>query len=73
MSRETFLMKIKEHVKCNKNGTRLISVSNVFNDMEEYEKSVCKEFFKWINKFEELGYTEKGINFYVNSFLHSRK
>lgn len=29
------------------------------------------DFFKWLNTYEELGYTEKGINFYVEEYLKS--
>ena len=29
------------------------------------------DFFKWINAFEELKYTEKGIEFYVDEYLKS--
>jgi len=29
------------------------------------------DFFKWLNDYEELKYTEKGIEFYVNEYLKS--
>ena len=29
------------------------------------------DFFKWLNTYEELEYTEKGISFYVNEYLKS--
>jgi len=29
------------------------------------------DFFKWLNSFEELQYTEKGIQFYVDTYLKS--
>ena len=28
-------------------------------------------FFKWLNDYEELKYTEKGIRFYVDEYLKS--
>ena len=27
------------------------------------------KFFKWLNDFEELLYTDKGINFYIDEYL----
>ena len=30
-------------------------------------------FFKWLNNFEKLEYTEKGISFYVNKYLFLTK
>lgn len=29
------------------------------------------DFFKWLNNYEELKYTEKGIKFYVGEYLKS--
>jgi len=29
------------------------------------------DFFKWLNTYEELQYTEKGIRFYVGEYLKS--
>lgn len=29
------------------------------------------DFFKWLNDYEELKYTEKGIKFYVDEYLKS--
>lgn len=31
------------------------------------------EFLKWFNDFNELGYTEKGIIFYVNEYLKTNQ
>ena len=30
------------------------------------------DFFKWFNDYEELKYTEKVINFYVDKYLNDR-
>ena len=27
------------------------------------------KFFRWINEFEDLKYTEKGINYYVDTYI----
>lgn len=35
--------------------------------MEDKEKLV--NFFTWLNNAEELKYTEKGINFYVDRYI----
>jgi hypothetical protein len=35
---------------------------------QEIEKIII-DFFEWLNDYEELGYTEKGINFYVDKYL----
>lgn len=29
------------------------------------------DFFEWLNNYEELGYTKKGIRFYVDEYLKS--
>jgi hypothetical protein len=35
------------------------------------EKERLIKFFTWLNDFEELKYTEKGIEFYVSEYLKS--
>lgn len=32
-----------------------------------------REFFIWLNEREDLGYTEKGIDFYINEYLNKDK
>ena len=36
------------------------------------EKEI-KLFFKWLNKFESLGYTKEGIKFYMAEYLKERE
>ncbi len=37
--------------------------------MQQSEQLI--DFFKWLNTYEELKYTEKGISFYVEEYLKS--
>lgn len=40
---------------------------------EESNKESLIDFFKWLNTFEKLQYTEKGIQFYVDEYLNQPK
>jgi len=36
---------------------------------DKNKRKQLDDFFKWLNNYEELGYTEKGILFYVDEYL----
>ena len=38
------------------------------NIINQFKKKMLTDFFEWINAYEGLGYTKKGITFYVNEF-----
>lgn len=40
--------------------------------MTTEQQVLLEEFFTWLNSLEELGYTEKGIEFYVNGYLKEK-
>lgn len=42
---------------------------NAIKLINQFKKEILTDFFKWINNFEELEYTKKGIKFYVDEFL----
>jgi len=43
-----------------------------FNGLKVSKKVSLKGFFTWINEYENLEYTEKGIEFYVNEYLNKK-
>ena len=60
------LTEVKEGTKTQVEAGELLYLSFVIQQREQ-----LIDFFNWINKYEELRYTEKGIKFYVDEYLKS--
>jgi len=43
-----------------------------FAGIKVSKEEPIRNFFKWINEYEDLKYTEKGIEFYVNEYLNKK-
>ncbi len=42
------------------------------NLINQFKEEVLTDFFEWINVYEELKYTKKGVKFYVDEFCKTK-
>ena len=53
----------------NNGNARHIDYDSAEKILDTFKKDVLTDFFKWLNAYEGLKYTKKGITFYGNEFF----
>jgi hypothetical protein len=67
---------VEDYINFIKQGRRdkispkaLDMIAERFDELKKPQEESLKNFFTWLNTYENLEYTEKGINFYVNDYI----